>query len=110
MEETTDRLVAIHDGYVSKNLKHTRSFEMKDGFYTIFDSITSEAVAYLHFHPSEKIKMEKEVIIGSDYHVKFIGADSIELFESYYAPEFNKKIPSIGVRIYFKNKLQTIFG
>lgn len=39
--------------------------------------------------------MEKEVIIGSDYHVKFIGADSIELFESYYAPEFNKKyLPS----------------
>ncbi|MEL5894378.1 alginate lyase family protein [Bacteroides sp. GD17] len=110
LEETADRLVAVHDGYSSKKLKHIRSFEMKDGCYNICDTIASEAVAYLHFHPSEKIKLEKAEIIGSDYHVKFIGADSIELFDTYYAPEFNKRVPSVGVKIYFKNKLQTIFG
>ncbi len=109
LEETTDRLVAVHDGYASKKLKHIRSFEMKDGVYTILDDIASEAVAYLHFHPSESIKLDKEGIVGFDYYIKFIGADSIELFDSYYALEFNKKIPSVGVRVYFKNKLQTIF-
>lgn len=110
LEETTDRLVAVHNGYAFKKLKHIRSFDMKDNSYVISDEITSEAVAYLHFHPFENIKLDEMKIVGSDYCVNFVGADSIELFDSYYALEFNKRIPSVGVRVYFKNNLQTIFG
>lgn len=108
IEDSPNKLIATHNGYAS--IKHLRSFEMKDGKFCINDNIATKAVAYLHFHPSEKIKLENMEIIGTDYSVKFIGADLIELFDSYYAPEFNKRIPTVGVKIYFKNKLKTIFG
>lgn len=56
----------------------------------IEDVIGGQAMAYLHFHPSEQIEIFDNEIKGTDYSILINGAISIEMFDSYYAPEFNK--------------------
>ncbi|MCQ4913516.1 heparinase II/III family protein [Bacteroides nordii] len=109
LEDTQNRLIAAHSGYKSKGLIHTRSFSVKDDLLIISDVIATDAIAYLHFHPEEKIEMSDNEIKGMDYSILISGAFSIEEFTSYYAPEFNKKIVSKGVRINFKNNLEIRF-
>lgn len=76
----------------------------------ITDNINSDAVAYLHFHPAERVELESEkVIVGKDYRIECEGAVSIKLLNSYYAPEFNKQVSSVKAEIHFKNRLYTIF-
>lgn len=109
LEDTKARIVAKHSGYQSKKRIHSRSFKIHNDTLTIQDTTNGEAIAYLHFHPDEKIELIHDEIKGMDYSISIIGASRIESFDSYYAPEFNKRIPSKGICIAFKNKLETIF-
>lgn len=110
LEDDNHKLVAYHDGYKSKGIKHIRSFEMINEKIVITDNINSDAVAYLHFHPAERVELESEkVIVGKDYRIECEGAVSIKLLNSYYAPEFNKQVSSVKAEIHFKNRLYTIF-
>lgn len=109
LEDNENNLIATHSGYKSKGLIHTRSFRVKEDSLTISDFIANDAIAYLHFHPKEKIEINDNEIIGIDYSILICGAFSIEKFDSYYAPEFNKKITSKSVRIKFKNNLDIVF-
>ncbi len=110
LEDNDHRLIACHDGYRFKGIKHIRSFEMINENIVITDNINSNAVAYLHFHPAEHVSLKNEkTIIGKDYCIECEGAISIKLLDSYYAPEFNKRIPSVKAEIHFKNRLYTIF-
>lgn len=109
LEDKETKVVATHSGYKSKRVKHSRSFSLEDETLIIKDITGVQAVAYLHFYPSESIEISGNEIKGTDYSILINGAISIEAFDSYYAPEFNKKIPSQSIRISFKNQLETIF-
>lgn len=101
-------LTAWHDGY-GKELKHYRTFKFTEDVILIEDQIACKAEAYLHFHPSEQIEIKDNYIVGSDYIIECIGAVSICLLKTYFAPKFNIRIPSVTVRIDFENNLQLIF-
>lgn len=109
LEDMENKIVATHSGYKSQKIEHLRSFSMQDESFVVNDMINSESVAYLHFHPIEEIEIINGEIRGIDYSIFIEGATSIEKFESYYAPEFNKVIPSKSIRISFKNKLKITF-
>ena len=109
LKDKENKIQAVHSGYKSKGIRHLRSFSIKDETLIIEDVIGGQAMAYLHFHPSEQIEIFDNEIKGTDYSILINGAISIEMFDSYYAPEFNKKIPSKSIRINFKNKLETLF-
>lgn len=105
--EDSNKLIASHNGY--SNSLHRRTFILKNEMIIILDEVKGLAEAYLHFHPSELITLYGNCIEGTNYRIDFIGANSIELLDSYYAPEFNKRISSKCVRISFVDKLETVF-
>ena len=110
VEDTKYKLIAFHDGYKNKRVKHIRSFEVVNNGMVISDNINANAIAYLHFHPEEQIDLKYgNVIIGKDYCIEFEGANFIKLSNSYYASEFNKRDPSVKAEIYFRNKLYSTF-
>lgn len=106
--EDSNKLVASHNGY-SDSFTHKRTFSFQKEAITILDEMKGTAEAYLHFHPLELIKLSTNHVEGKNYTIDFIGANSVEILDSYYAPEFNKRISSKCVRICFNNKLETVF-
>lgn len=104
-----DLISASHNGYQSLGQSHTRTFQNLGNDIRIIDEITQQGVYYLHFHPNEEFRVFDQVIVGKDYSITFLRADSIECFDSEYSPEFNKRIPNKSFRITFKNRLETHF-
>lgn len=110
INDLSNLIVAVHDGYKKYNVLHQRTFNSyNNSGLEIIDEIQSKAVFYLHFAPNEDFQLYDNIIKGIDYKIEFIGVEKIELFESYYSPEFNKRIKRKSVSVTFSNKLQTFF-
>jgi uncharacterized heparinase superfamily protein len=108
-KDLPDLISASHNGYQSLGQTHTRTFQNTCNDIRIIDEITQQGIYYLHFHPDEEFRVCDQTIVGKDYSITFSGVDSIECFDSEYSPEFNKRIPSKGFKIKFKNRLETQF-
>ena len=110
LKDLSNLIIAVHDGYKKYNVFHKRTFQSyNNSDLGIIDEIQSKGVFYLHFAPNEDFQLYDNIIKGIDYKIEFIGVEKIELFESYYSPEFNKRINRKSVRVTFSNKLQTFF-
>ena len=109
--EKKDFIEATHNGYRNIDTVHKRQFIFEKDKVIIQDTINGnkakESIAYLHFHPNIIIE-EKNNIIDTQYaKVEFIGAIDVQIKEYEYAEEFNKKMQSKYIKIYFNQKLKT---
>lgn len=101
-EDLPGRLEARHNGYHPCHIRKIK--KTTDGIH-IEDQIKGKGEAYFHFHPDEVPTVEQHTLTGTDYQIIFSGAITIETVKSWYAPEFNKRIPNPCFRITFENRL-----
>jgi uncharacterized heparinase superfamily protein len=109
LKESSERIVASHDGYLKKfGVRHTRDFMLSADGLTIIDDIQKEVgVAHFHFSPDISFNISGSQIIGDDFNITFNNSNSIELKSTYYSPEFNKRIENNKLQVSFKGKLTT---
>jgi hypothetical protein len=107
MEESYNMISAKHNGYEYLKQSHERKFEINDRGIVIIDNVTHSGVAYFHFAPAENITVLENNIKGKDFEIMFCGAGKIELLDSFYSPEFNRKDKRKSIRISFDHKLET---
>jgi hypothetical protein len=109
IKETPTSVQATHDGYRRFGENHTRTFEFSDVSIKISDEVTSNGVAYFHFHPDENInKIDDNLFRGNNIEIKFVGANRIDWVTTHYASEFNKPIKTKSLRVFFTKHLKTL--
>lgn len=114
--QDTPRLIAAsHDGYRSIGIIHGRTLSATAPDRLVIEdrlmgrrNAEVAGTAWFHFHPSEAVTIEGERISGRDWDMVFEGGE-IEIIptKQYYAPQFNKRIPTIAAAVSFNDKLQT---
>lgn len=109
VQDKPEIVKAFHDGYKTQGEIHSRSFRTLGSKMMIEDNIKGEGKAYLHFAPGEILSISNHVIQGKDYQICFEGATDLQINESWYAPEFNKRITNYCVCISFRQRLSTLF-
>lgn len=109
LKESSERIVASHDGYLKKfGVRHTRELSLTENGLTIIDDIENETgIAHFHFAPEISFNISGSQIIGDDFNITFNNSNSIELKSTYYSPEFNKRIENNKLQVSFKGKLTT---
>jgi hypothetical protein len=114
IEDSTSRLVAIHNGYTQFNELQQREFSYNEKEIIIFDKLSSsfsDSFAYLHFHPNVKVNhiVENQLKINeSNAIIEFAdGFDSLVLIEYNYCSGFNKKETATAIKIKFNKTLKT---
>lgn len=114
LEETKSQVKAIHNGYSSIGVKHTRSFASEASQIVIEDSINKEIqqeqTAFFHFHPSVKqIKILENSVKLSEENIllTFENSLNIELLPFAYATGFNQREKSQKIAVSFQKNLKT---
>ncbi len=108
---------ATHTGYDAMNVRHWRSFEVKQDVFQILDEIQPYKVAVLpgytatacfHFHPAVVF-----IDCGADYietdlgKIIFEGLLTWELLEYAYSPRFNVRLKAQKAVVHFRDQLLT---
>lgn len=100
---------ARHDGYNKHfGVDHTREIIAMISGVIIKDDLNGKTgVAHLHFAPNEVFEIVGNEVIGNDYKIVFTNHQSIEKINTYYSPEFNKRVECVSLNISFAGKLTT---
>ena len=110
-KDRENELVASHNGYKNKGIKHTRSFKANASGIFINDLINKdiEAQAHLHFHPDCKLKLDSSnnLVTVENITITFIGGIELEKKSYLFALGFNNTREADKISVTFKNKLQT---
>lgn len=114
LEEASNSITALHNGYKNLNTTHKRKFETKKNEILIHDNIDNNLIcqANIHFHPNCKIlhnKMKNQIIVDSEITITFFGSHIIQLKDYKYSIGFNNLISGKKITIDFKNHLLTKF-
>lgn len=114
MSETSNKIIASHNGFKSLNIIHQRSFEFQSKELFILDELLTksdslnENIAHLHFAPGFIPVIQQNAIkFNKGPTIKFEGAQKILHKEYLFAPEFNKTIPAQKIEITFSKYLKT---
>ncbi len=109
-KESSNQLIASHNGYRHLGITHQRSYQFKPDQITIIDQVTGQnghsAKAFLHFHPDVEIQLEGTKIASPHAQITIDHADSIERSEYQYAPQFNKTAKSTKIIINFTAQIK----
>mgnify|MGYP006073247141 CR=1 FL=1 len=110
-KDERSELIASHNGYKGKGIKHTRSFEVEVSEICIIDSINkdSEAQAHFHFHPDCKLLLDSSnnQVIVDNLAITFFGAIELDHKPYLYAFGYNNRLEADKISVSFRNKLQT---
>ncbi|MDA9325351.1 heparinase II/III family protein [Flavobacteriales bacterium] len=110
-KDIENELVASHNGYKNKRVKHTRSFKAYASEILINDFINKdlEAQAHFHFHPDCKIEvsLSNKALKFNDITIVFEGSIELKKSTYQYAKGYNNKLEADKITITFKNKLET---
>ena len=115
LKDSLRETVASHNGYKSEGAIHQRSFTIEPNEETRFiiqDSIIGKhcsAKAYIHFHPSCKIALEKDLIKVKNWTIQITNAKKLYLQQFTYSEEYNKLSESTMAVVEFEGSLQTSF-
>ena len=108
LDEGKDTISATHNGYLHKNILHTRKFITKEHKITIMDKLKSkkkyQAIAYLHFHPDIDVTLH-----GSKLECEYFtleASSDITMVMYDYSPEFNTRIKAQCATIVFSSNLE----
>lgn len=110
VKDTTNLIVANHDGYKSLGVIHERKLELQEEQIIITDSIIGKekkVFACFHFHPNIKFELSENQLIFENCRMLFTDFDKILIEDCYIAYQFNNLIPSKKVIIEFKKTLTT---
>lgn len=110
-KDRENELVASHNGYKNKGVKHTRSFKANASEILINDFINKdiEVQAHFHFHPDCKLEVNssnKEVKFNN-ITIIFDGSNELKKSTYQYAQGYNNKLEAEKITITFINSLET---
>ncbi len=110
LREDENCIESTHDGYKCIGALHTRKFITYADSIVIEDSIESskkhQGIAYLHFYPGILPEIKGNKIIILDTEIMIYNADILTVEAYKYAPEFNKLIDALQVKIIFRDHLK----
>jgi uncharacterized heparinase superfamily protein len=111
-EETENRISATHNGYESIGVVHQRTWQWKSNTIEIEDkligkTLSKNATAFFHFHPTVDVIQENNVIIGNKFKMTFNGPHVIRLANYAYAAGFNLTQPGKVLIVSFEDYLKT---
>lgn len=110
-KDKKDELVAFHNGFKGKGIKHTRSFGIKPSEILISDFTNKDvnAEAHFHFHPDCKLEVNssKNEVKVDDITITFDGVIELEQKSYQYANGYNNRLTADKITVTFKNRLQT---
>ncbi len=118
-EETSNIIVASHNGYKNKGAIHQRSLQFKSDLIVIKDYVIFKkreknkfATAYFHFAPGflPELKGSELYIYDDGIKIQFFGEIKSEIFKYNYAPQFNKLLQAFAVKVEFNEKLKTVIN
>lgn len=111
LRDTSNKVVATHNGYSKLGVTHQRQFEIVGDKFTITDDIgKAVGVFYLHFnHDTSPELVEAKIMVGG-LEIEFQGAEKIEFQEFTQGLEFNKQIGSKKAAIFFKGQITVTFA
>ena len=114
IKDTSDNIIATHDGYKSKKITHRRNWTRINNQIIIKDNILSKGKHVtefnLHLHPQIKIinvEKIKKILINNGCVIQFSGALKIIIKDYFYAHEFNKCSKAQKISVLFHKKLIT---
>lgn len=110
----SDALSGEHNGYVKRfNVTHKRDFKIEDQKIVINDVLNNHcnAKAFLHFHPSCKVKLIDGYVYINNQIKIVISSQNVSMQDYLYQPEFNKYIEAKKICIKFEKtlKMEIIF-
>lgn len=110
-KDRENELVASHNGYKNKGIKHTRSFKANASEILINDFINKdiEAQAHFHFHPDCKLEVNSsnKELKFNDITITFDGSNELKKSTYQYAQGYNNKLEADKITITFINSLVT---
>lgn len=112
--ENEHQITAMHNGYKRYGIIHKRTFMTDNQCITIQDELMGETKysqkAYLHFHPNVELKIEENIIKTNLGNITF--ENLIRITENNYNinEEFNVRISSKMITLFFNKKLTTIIN
>ena len=114
ISENDHEISASHDGYERHGIIHKRTFIADNQCVTIKDEIIGETKypqkAYLHFHPDIKLKIEKNIVKTNLGNIVFENLIIITENKCTVSEEFNLRISSKVITLFFDKKLTTIIN
>ncbi|MHB8108687.1 MAG: heparinase II/III domain-containing protein [Syntrophorhabdaceae bacterium] len=109
--ESDDSIYSCHDGYKNIGVVHRRRFLFSEREIIVKDEIESSkshrCEAFLHFHPSVQLELSENVLITDRARIIFTGAEKLIMENTYYSPEFNKRLTSKKLVAQFNKELLT---
>ena len=110
-KDEKNELIASHNGYKGKGIKHTRSFKVDLSEIHIKDSINkdSEAQAHFHFHPDCQLKVNssKNEIQVDNITITFDVCNELQRSLYQYAHGYNNRLEADKISVTFRNSLET---
>ncbi len=111
LSENEDEITALHDGYKQLGLIHKRTFATKNQCITIKDEIIGKTKypqkAYLYFHQEVELKINGNAIETNFGGIIITNAFRITENNCNISEEFNAKISSKMITLFFLNDLTT---
>ncbi len=109
LQESTDQIVAAHNGYKNLACQHERTFLLRERAIEIRDRLTNnkKGVAFLHFHPTIKPYLVETEIHGQFGKIQFNNLTQIRLQPYLFAEGFNRTKEAVKAIITFSHKLNT---
>ena len=106
-DNNTIELEASHDGYKKKSSNiHTRKFKYEDKSLKIYDKVTNlNCNIHAVFMISSKFKIKDQTIYDNNgIKINFKTNGIVKIYDSYFYPEFNKKIKTKKILIKFQSQ------
>jgi hypothetical protein len=114
LSENENEIIASHDGYERHGVIHKRTFTAENQCIIIKDEIIGETKypqkAYLHFHPNVELKIEGNTIKIHSGNIIFENLIGITENKCNISEEFNVRISSKMITLFFDKKLTTIIN
>jgi hypothetical protein len=110
LKDSTNHVIATHDGYIRLGLHHTRSFQLKNSVIEITDELNkcTSAEAWIHFHPSVKVtQLGSDSFLAGNLRIEISDFDSIEMESYQFASGFNLLTEAQRLHINFRKSLLT---
>ena len=111
LSENEYKITASHGGYKSHGIVHKRTFIADNQSITIKDELIGKSKfpqkAYLHFHPDVQLKIEGNTVITNQGSIIFENLLRITENKCNISEEFNMRISSKMITLFFLNSLTT---
>ncbi len=114
LSENEHEITASHNGFKRQGIIHKRTFIADNQHITIKDELVGQTKypqkAYLHFHPNVEVKIEENIIKTNLGNIIFENIIMITENKCTVSEEFNVRISSKMITLFFNKKLTTIIN